>query len=71
MRHDRDVVEKSVKKMEESIEQTRAQTVALNLRTFRVMSEHFSSFCRTLVREVGTDHQIPEKDVRMVLVAAE
>lgn len=39
-----------MKKMEETIEQTRVQTVALNLRTFHFMSERFSSFCRTLVR---------------------
>lgn len=48
--NDRSVVEESMKKMEETIEQTRVQTVALNLRTFHFMSERFSSFCRTLVR---------------------
>ena len=50
MRRDRDTVEASMKKMEETIEQTIKQTVDLNLRTFHTMSDHFSSFCRTLVR---------------------
>ena len=53
MRHDREIVEEAMKKMEKTIERTRVQTVALNLRTFRDMSEHFASFCRTLVRESG------------------